>query len=83
MQAVVSGSEADRFAAKHARHFLSSTLRYEVQRGGKGYYDMLRATLSPSLSAPRFHALTLPEKKLLLPHVADFLVAVRAFKDDY
>lgn len=83
MQAVVSGNEADRFAAKHARHFLSPTLRYEVQRGGKSYYDMLRATLSPLLSAPRFHALTLPEKKKLLPHVADFLVAVRAFKDDY
>lgn len=83
MQAVVSGSEADRFAARHARHFTSPTLRYEVRRGGKGYYDMLRATLAPHLSAPRFNALPLPEKKQLLPHVADFLVAVRAFKDDY
>lgn len=82
-QAVVSGSEADRFAAKHARHFTSPTLRYEGQRGGKGYYDMLRATLSQPLSAPRFNRLMLPEKKQLLPHASDFLVAVRTFKDDY
>lgn len=83
MQAVVSGSEADRFAAKHACHFTSPTLHYEVQRGGKGHYDMLRATLPQPLSAPRFNGLTLPEKKQLLPHISDFLLAARAFKDDY
>jgi hypothetical protein len=83
MQAVVSGNEADRFAAMHARYFTSPTLRYEVQRSGKGYHDMLRATLAQPLSASRFNALTLPEKKRLLSHVAYFLIAVRAFKDDY
>nr|GFA46529.1 hypothetical protein [Tanacetum cinerariifolium] len=80
IRAVVSGSEADRFAVKHTRHFTSPALNYEVQRGGKGYYDMIRATTPQPLSAPRFNALTLPEKKLLLPQIADFLLAVRAFK---
>lgn len=80
VQAIVSGNEADQFVARRAQHFTAPTLQYAIQRGGKGYYDLIRATTQPPLSAPRFNALTLVEKKLLLPQIADFLLAVRAFK---
>jgi len=83
LRGVVSGHEADRFPAKSSKHFTSPLLRHDVQRGAQGYYDQLRATLQPKLSAAMFDALTVPEKKLLLTHVAGFLVAVRAYKDDY
>lgn len=83
LRGIVSGNEADRFAAKQQRHFTSAAFACEVQRGGKGYYDQVRGTLRQPLSAGKFDALTLPEKKQLLPQVADFLRAVRAFKDDY
>jgi hypothetical protein len=54
-----------------------------VQQGGKGYYDQLRDTLQAKLSAAKFNALTLLEKKELLTHVAYFLTPLRAFKNDY
>ncbi|MFD2717080.1 hypothetical protein ACFST9_00035 [Hymenobacter monticola] len=79
IQAIVSGNEAEQFSARRAQHFTAPTLQYDIQRGGKGYYDLIRATTQP-LSAPRFNALTLLEKRLLLPQIADFMLAVRAFK---
>ena len=54
-----------------------------MQHGGKGYYDQFRGTLQAKLSAAKFNALTIPEKKELLTHIAYFITAVRAFKDDY
>ena len=82
LRGIVSSNEADRFAAKHQRHFIAPAFTHEVQRGGQGYYDQIRATLQQPLSADEFDALTLPEKKQLLPQVVAFLQAVRAFKDD-
>ena len=83
LRGVVSGSEADRFGAKHGRHFTSQALTHDVERGRKGYYDQLRGTFKQPLSAATFDKLTLPEKKHILSEVASFLTAVRAFKDDY
>jgi phosphatidylserine/phosphatidylglycerophosphate/cardiolipin synthase-like enzyme len=83
LRGVISGREAERFLAKQSKHFTSFLLRHDVQQGGKGYYDQLRSTLQAKLSAAKFNALTLPEKKELLTHVAYFLTALRAFKNDY
>lgn len=83
LDGIVSGREADRYNAKRAKHFKSAALRYELQRGDKGYYDMVSATLTQPLSASRFNKLTPTEKKHLCTVIADFLMAVRAFKDDY
>lgn len=80
IRAIVSGNEAEQFAARRPQHFTAPALQYEMQRGGKGYYDLICAKTQQSLSAPRFNALTPAEKRLLLPQIADFLLAVRAFK---
>lgn len=82
LDGIISGREADRYSAKRTKHFKSSALRYELQRGDKGYYDMICATLAQPLSASRFNTLTPAEKKHLRTVIADFLTAVRAFKDD-
>lgn len=83
LEGVVSGREADRYSAKRAKHFTSPALRYELQRGNKGYYDVIRATFIQPLSTSKFNKLTPTEKKHLCTVIADFLTAVRAFKDDY
>jgi len=63
LRGVVSSREAERFPAKQSKHFTSPLLRHDVQHGGKGYYDQLRDTLQAKLSAAKFNALTIPEKK--------------------
>lgn len=83
LRGVVSSREAERFPAKQGKHFTSPLLRHDVQHGGKGYYDQLRGTLQAKLSAAKFNALTLSEKKELLTYITYFITAVRAFKDDY
>lgn len=83
LRGVVSSNEADRFANKHRQHFTFPALNCDVQRGAKGHYDQIRGSLTLPVTSYQFDELTLPEKKALLKHIAEFLVAVRAFKDDY
>ncbi len=83
LEGVVSGREADRYNAKRTKHFTAPALRYELQRGNHGYYDVIQATLAQPLSTSKFNKLTPAEKKHLCTVIADFLTAVRAFKDDY
>lgn len=83
MDGIISGREADRYKAKRIKHFTSLAVRYEMQRGGDGYYDMIQATLTQPLSTSNFNKLTPTEKKYLCTLITDFLRAVRAFKDDY
>jgi hypothetical protein len=78
---IVSGKEADRFAAQHQPHFMTVALHCEVQPRSQGNYDQVRGTLQLPLSASSFNALTLPEKKQLLVLIAGFVRAVRSFKD--
>ena len=81
LHGIVSGKEADRFAAQHQPHFTAVALQCEVQPRGQDNYDQVRGTLQQPLSASSFNALTLPEKKRLLALIAGFVRAVRSFKD--
>ncbi|TLM88979.1 phospholipase D-like domain-containing protein [Hymenobacter jeollabukensis] len=83
LRGVISGAEADRFPSKQRRHFNSSALRYALERGGFGRYDMVRAELPQRLATNDLDQLSHPEQKRLITLVAEFIVAVRAFKDDY
>lgn len=83
MDGIISGREADRYKAKRIKYFTSLAVRYEMQRGGDGYYDMIQATLTQPLSTSNFNKLTPAEKKYLCTLITDFLRAVRAFKDGY
>ncbi|MFD1469894.1 hypothetical protein ACFQ48_16820 [Hymenobacter caeli] len=81
--AVVSGSEADRFLAKASAHFTSPDYVRFIQRGGKGHYDLLKATRKEKLSAKSLEELPQAEKQKLLPEIAKFLKEVQAYKADY
>ena len=83
LQGVVSSSEADRFAAKSAKHYHSAAYSYLIRKGGKGYYDQVRAVRKTKLSAQNFNDLTFAEKKQILAEIAAFLLATQAFKADY
>jgi len=83
MEGIVSGREADCYNAKQKKYFTSPAVRYKMERGNAGYYDAIQATLIQPLSNKNFNRLTPAEKKQLCLLVADFLRAVRAFKDDY
>ncbi|TGE06477.1 phospholipase D-like domain-containing protein [Hymenobacter fodinae] len=83
MDGVISGREADRYKAKQKKHFTSPAVRYKLERGNAGYYDAIQATLIQPLSNKNFNRLMSAEKKQLCLLIADFLRAVRAFKDDY
>jgi hypothetical protein len=83
LEGVISGREADRYNARRSKHFTAPALRYELQRGNKGYYDVIQATLIQPLSATKFDKLTPAEKKRVCAVIGSFLTAVRAFKDDY
>ena len=82
LEGVVSGREADRYNAKRTKHFTSSALRYELQHGNKGYYNVIQATLIQQLSASKFNKLVPAEKKRVCAVIGGFLTSVRAFKDD-
>ncbi|GAB2777885.1 hypothetical protein HNQ93_001731 [Hymenobacter luteus] len=83
MYGIVSGSEADRFPAKSAKHYKSNDYRHSIQRGGRGIYDQVRAARKANLSAKSFNKLTFAEKKQLLSEVSEFLLATQSFKADY
>lgn len=81
--AVVSGSEADRFSTKASAHFTSPDYVRLVQRGGKGHYDLIKATRKEKLSAKDLDELPQTEKQKLLPEIAKFLKEIQAYKADY
>jgi len=83
VEGILSGSEADRFAAKSAKHFRSAAFDYSVKRGRKGYYDQVQAARKAELTAGTYDRLSYAEKKQLLLEIADVLTATRNFKDDY
>ncbi|UPL50193.1 hypothetical protein [Hymenobacter sublimis] len=80
---IVSSREADRFAAKSAKHYKSTEYRHSIQWGGRGIYDQVRAIRKANLSASSFNQLTFGEKKQILAEVAEFLLATHSFKADY
>ncbi|MBD2716726.1 hypothetical protein KBK19_16900 [Microvirga sp. STR05] len=83
IEGILSSSEADRFAAKAAKHFRSAAFDYSVKRGGQGYYDQVQAARKAELTAGTYNRLNYAEKKQLLLEIADVLTATRNFKDDY
>lgn len=81
--AIVSGSEADRFPTKARVHLTAPTFDYQLKRGGKGYYDTIRAIGKHQATAAQVDKFSHAEKYHLLNEVSQLILAVDAYKADW
>jgi len=84
LEGIISGSEANRYDRKVAKHFTDSNLNYQLlpRDDNNGYYR-IGGFYKHSSASPDLDKWSENDAKLLINTVANFTKAVRAFKDDY
>jgi hypothetical protein len=81
LRGVISGREAERYRSQSHHYLTFPNLVFKLDPGTDGNYTMIRGTYTQPLSSAFFNKLPIKEGVDLLPIIADFIDAVRKFKD--
>jgi hypothetical protein len=82
LEGIVTQREGSRFSSHSRRHLKASTMLYKLEQGDANHYTRIRGTYTHFLTTPTLDQLPQSEKAALLTTIAEFIQAVRAFKDD-
>lgn len=82
LEGIISQREATRFTSHGWRFFSSPSLKYQLRPGDANHYNCIEATYLPRLATSKLDQLPKSQKQELFTSIADFIRAVRAFKDD-
>jgi hypothetical protein len=83
LEGIVSQREANRYSSHGSYHFTDPALLYKLIPDDQGHYTRVRGTYTRFLTTPNLNHLPTSEAQAILTATANFIHAVRAFKDNY
>lgn len=78
---ILSGKQADMFEKQYMKYFTSNYFRYELNRGGNGFYDTFTAFSNVRLSNSFLDNLRVNEKKELISEIAILFGSYNNFRN--
>ena len=85
LEGIITQRAASRYTSHSQRHLKAPPMLYKLEPGdpNANHYTRIRGTYTHFPTTPKLDQLPQPEKDALLTNIADFIRAVRAFKDDH